>query len=539
MQFIKEFTDIDNDLNNLKDEINTYTVIGTPKYIEQTDVKTYHGALSIRSNVVEEYTLLVCIAADGDGKTSIVVNPYYTHESNALCKPGNAILFRKDLICKDDVFTGHKKIMIVDIWVSRKDTTDIVLVEFPEELGKSYALSKQEIMEFPDSMLAGFCRFKDTSEPDTKIHTYKCTDCTYDEFSVVFKVLTGMYVSVEEAETYLPLLNYFGLFEKDFTIDFITPSMPTLDGCEDIELPDFDLGLGGVCCALCGRIDKLFHCAKCKTTKYCSRKCQTIHWKMQHSEDCCMDKIPKDFVILSEINATAKKASELLQPYVRFKIIYANGAKGRSGYDTHKIYEPMLYQMEPVYVSFGDYSNLYIKNNIMHTWSSETHSNDITDYCKDDITKLEPDTKVCICYDERNSEYKILIVDEEMTNDNICEFCLLVAEEKEDEDTIKQIVDPDSRLVPMTGTILPSKGEPIKTFEHFHVDGANKTAFTAEQAAKMVGYIEKTELLKRIAKEIMYSNVIEPETYKSSDKHSYFSNGIAHLYVVEGLVCVS
>lgn len=536
MQFIKEFTDIDDDLNNLKDEINTYTAIGTPKYIEQTRVETYHGALSIRSNVVEEYTLLVCIAADGDGKTSIVVNPYYTHESNALYKPGNAILFRKDLICKDDVFTGHKKIMIVDIWVSRKDTGDIVLVEFPEETKISYAVSKEQIMQFPDSMLAGFCRFKDTSEPDTKIHTYKCTDCTCDEFSVVFKVLTGTYLSVEEAETYMPLLNYFGLSDK-FMVDFID-MVPSLEDFESsLCPPDFNLGLGGKCCTLCGRTSDLFDCAKCEMTHYCGKRCQTIHWKMQHSKDCCIDKISQDFVILSDEDDAAE-AAKLLQPYVRFKIIYANGAKARSGY-SHKIYEPMLYQMEPVYASFGDYSNLYVKNNIMHTWSSDADSNDITDYCKDDITKLKPNTKVCICYDKRDSEYRNLIVKEEMTNDNICEFCLLVAEEKEDKDIIKQIVDPDPRLVPMTGTILPSKGEPIKTFEHFHIDSANKTAFTAEQAAKMVEYIKKTELLKRIAKEIMCSNTIEPETYKSSDKDSYFSNGIAHLYVVEGLVRVS
>ncbi len=42
------------------------------------------------------------------------------------------------------------------------------------------------------------------------------------------------------------------------------------------------------CCNTgCTKRSGLKTCGKCKLLTYCSRKCQKIHWKLEHSWQCC------------------------------------------------------------------------------------------------------------------------------------------------------------------------------------------------------------------------------------------------------------
>lgn len=505
MEFVRELTDVDwatsaAILESLKDYHNTYAISGPIQSAKHDSGARFYKSdgPQIRSTVIEEYTLLVCTAAEkASGKTTIVVNPYYTYVSNELCTPGNAVLFRKGLVCQDCLFEGHKEMILVDVWVSKSNTGEPVFVKFPEETDVSYAFSKEQIMQFPDSLLAGFCRFTDAAgalpQPQ-KI--YKCTDCTCDEFSVVFKVYAKMYLSVEEAELYMPLLSYFGLSDK-IRVDFID-NTPEIECESKLCLPDFSLGLGDECCALCGCTEELFTCTKCDETYYCSRRCQKIHWKQSHSEECCCDSDPKDFVILSEENnendkdldTKAALAAKLLQPYIRFKIIYANGAKSIGG-DRGGVYEPQIYDMEPVCASFGDYSNIYVKHNIMKDWETETWGFDEEDF---NLAKqFPPNTKVKL-------DHNTIKMSEQLQDANQCMCGLLIASEESTEKILDKTLDLEARMFPMEVIILPSKGESHASFEYFHIDGEGKTAFTAEQAAKMAEYIETSEILERIGK---------------------------------------
>lgn len=34
------------------------------------------------------------------------------------------------------------------------------------------------------------------------------------------------------------------------------------------------------------KLEGKYHCGKCKTQFYCSKKCQHIHWKLEHKDKC-------------------------------------------------------------------------------------------------------------------------------------------------------------------------------------------------------------------------------------------------------------
>lgn len=44
--------------------------------------------------------------------------------------------------------------------------------------------------------------------------------------------------------------------------------------------------LSGVTCTVCKNVGKVSVCGGCKKTRYCSKACQTSHWKAIHKREC-------------------------------------------------------------------------------------------------------------------------------------------------------------------------------------------------------------------------------------------------------------
>uniref|UniRef100_A0A7S2CSQ1 MYND-type domain-containing protein n=2 Tax=Octactis speculum TaxID=3111310 RepID=A0A7S2CSQ1_9STRA len=61
-----------------------------------------------------------------------------------------------------------------------------------------------------------------------------------------------------------------------------------------------------LCCANCGGGTKLFVCSRCKRTHYCSRACQSAHWKAKggHKADC------STVLTLSEMRAHVRRCQD-------------------------------------------------------------------------------------------------------------------------------------------------------------------------------------------------------------------------------------
>lgn len=558
-------------LDNLteKDTTNMYTVVRNDVtqivYGPGGFFKAHRDFLSMRSNILEEYTLLICITPDEiiteGGETSITVNPHYTHISRSTVTPGGALLFRKDLLHEGLMLTrGTKDIVSVNVWVSRKSTADdaVLFVTFPEEsgissepvknaiYGLSYAIPVNQIMKFPDSMLAGFCRFEDArSDKTRKIYTYECKDCSYDDFNVIFKVLSGIFIVPEEMETYSSLLEYYGLTTENVLVDIFAvetiDDIPELDGYETVEEETISvpkMGLGKPCCALCTRIDKLFTCSKCHKASYCSRRCQVTHWNEKHRHDCGHETpdFEQDFIILPSEERTkvvASVATRLLQPYIQFKILFAEGVKTFSGGMSGT--SPLQLKMEPIYMTIGDYSNLMHRATLCTT-SIELDIIDITDET-DDAEKWEPN-EIVNFVDEDWDEDGVKINESHNQNYN---FELLIAETKTytTEDMVKDIMDDDRRgVLPIKGTVLPSKGIPRKSFEMFHIDEDGKTAFTRSEAEKMTSYIKRTDFIERVKKEL--NNVKFQLQQHYAGKEGFFCNESVYakfnFMVVTGLI---
>jgi len=79
----------------------------------------------LQSNVVEEYTLLLCVTPDGidtcGGETRVTLNADTVLTSTATVTRGCGLLFRKDLAHEGlPVTAGAKEIVSVNIWAMRK-----------------------------------------------------------------------------------------------------------------------------------------------------------------------------------------------------------------------------------------------------------------------------------------------------------------------------------------------------------------------------------------------------------------------------------
>jgi hypothetical protein len=250
-------------------------------YGEGDFFKRHADYLSVTSNVIEEYTLLVNVTPDGiettGGETLIHTWPDRVHRSNATTAYGCGLLFRKDLDHEGAVvLSGEKHIVSVNLWAMPKSSADrrVLHVTFPAQIdangmeaaattGRAQAttashgdvdqrpvkrqrhntmaagspsavnsgdaasvlssalraVATAEAFAIPvatvlkhECHLAALIRFhdnqEDVEEKSLIIH-HECTDCTYEEFFVIYKILLRSYVSAEEIRTHAMLIDYY------------------------------------------------------------------------------------------------------------------------------------------------------------------------------------------------------------------------------------------------------------------------------------------------------------------------------------------
>lgn len=455
--------------------------------------KPHQDYLSMKSNILDERTLLICITPEDvevvGGETRIVVNPYYTHVSKATTTPRNALIFRKDLMHEGALLEkGSKIIVSANLWIPRKPITGVVEVSF-EDTDKTCAIALEQIMAFPESFLAGFVSFTDKQLGKTSfIYKYKCDVCSYETFDVVFKTLCQMYVEPEQVAEGVEILDFFGLSPANTLINFI-PGVETV--------PEGH-------CALCTQKAVLYPCGGCKKVYYCGKKCQEIDWHRAHKLVCNKKPREKDFVLFESEEETlvaSQAATELQQGYIKFSVVFGEGILRYDAEQTYNI------KLSPLYVCFGDYNNIYYKRVLCHP-CVEFDPQNINDF---EGLPLEHNAKIIIRSDdegEDDDEGRITVTFNCDDHGPSAYANLLIARDGIDVGTVvKEIVKCDDSSeyafdYRTEATVLPCSGEPTQVFKHFQVDSEGKTCFTAEQADAMCEYITKTKLMKRIADQI-------------------------------------
>ncbi len=69
--------------------------------------------LSLKSNCIEEYTMIICMDANCEGGETIFhVNEWFKHVSKSSITPGHCMIFRKDLKHEGAIVkSGEKNIL--------------------------------------------------------------------------------------------------------------------------------------------------------------------------------------------------------------------------------------------------------------------------------------------------------------------------------------------------------------------------------------------------------------------------------------------
>ena len=97
--------------------------------------KKHSDYLSFTSNLIEEYTLILCTDAKCvGGETILHINPSFKHISKASITPKNCLLFRKDIVHEGNLIEdGYKHILTVNLVGTQKECDKIIVVSFENE----------------------------------------------------------------------------------------------------------------------------------------------------------------------------------------------------------------------------------------------------------------------------------------------------------------------------------------------------------------------------------------------------------------------
>ncbi len=202
--------------------------------------------LSVTSNLVEEFTLILCVTPSEkiDGKVvggETLLFPYASKNGTAFdtTTPGHGLLFRKDLEHSGSVLQngGEKHILTANLWATRKQTSDQVLfVTFPsneahenvkadDEALLKQATNQDTSFALPVDCLKGTMlethvnfvnrSFEQNDEAVPAVVNYQCTNFTFEEFATVAKILQRAYVNEEAIGNHASCLDFFGPFEAE------------------------------------------------------------------------------------------------------------------------------------------------------------------------------------------------------------------------------------------------------------------------------------------------------------------------------------
>ena len=107
------------------------------KYEKGGFFKRHRDYLSTTSNLIEEFTLLLCVTPANETKSDVGgdtnIHLFGGAKTFDTTTTGNGILFRKDLEHEGmELLSGEKHIITANIWATRREqSTQVLLVTFP------------------------------------------------------------------------------------------------------------------------------------------------------------------------------------------------------------------------------------------------------------------------------------------------------------------------------------------------------------------------------------------------------------------------
>lgn len=203
-------------------------------YKEGGFFEAHEDYLSLTSNGIQEFTLLLCLDAECEGgETRFSLNPFFSYSSPSSVTKEHLLVFRKDLVHEGlPIRKGYKKILTGNLWAFPKSKGKSLVISFDSETedsepGDIYVLPYHALESFPHCMLHSLVRWNEApgrTDEDQALGHYPCTTCTYKDFEVIYKILSKAYISLEDYRTYRELIDFFGFCSSDLLMDLTPPS---------------------------------------------------------------------------------------------------------------------------------------------------------------------------------------------------------------------------------------------------------------------------------------------------------------------------
>jgi len=187
--------------------------------------------LSVTSNHVQEFTLIMCLDATcGDckhsGETRFTLNPFCSITSSASVTPLHLVLFRKDITHEGlKLEKGTKDIITMNLWGMPSACPKTLVISFPaskdEGVQNFYALPWSKVDAFPYCFFQRWASFGAASkqEGSSTILDYHCTVAPYKDMKIIVDILHGSHIEMDTYLIYTELVKFFGFVTSDLLLE--------------------------------------------------------------------------------------------------------------------------------------------------------------------------------------------------------------------------------------------------------------------------------------------------------------------------------
>lgn len=226
---------------NKLDTVMNYNLIKSDithiKYQEGDFFKPHQDFLGINSNLIEEYTMIICLRADCQGgETKFHINQFFSYSSSASKTPLNVVIFRKDLMHEGvKLESGYKEIATINIY-GIPTTSERTVMITSTQCERKLLLPLSSIENIPRNMILGSLSFTHQLESDDKILTYQ-GDYNEQQFDLIEKIFKRAYISYSEYDKSSEFIDFLGIDDQ-----YLLISKPKLN-IEDKKHIVFDNGI--------------------------------------------------------------------------------------------------------------------------------------------------------------------------------------------------------------------------------------------------------------------------------------------------------
>ena len=331
--------------------------------------KKHEDYLSLTSNVIEEYTLIMCTDASKNcvgGETKIELNKNYSHESTSTKTPFHSLIFRKDLNHEGfRVMMGHKHIMTLNLWKLKDENSlnneRVVIVSFPNDK-RTIGLLCSEIKQFNQTRL--WNEIKDIDENEKIIHFLE-SEVKFEEFVVLYKIYKKESISELDFDTYENQIKFYGFKTNEMIIksnlnSFVIPYL------ENHTVNEYESSSDD------------------ESLKFYEHPLPILKYLYLRKE------IPRDnnIIILENYSKYVEALYHIKKEklsWIPFQILFAEGSLTFGG-DVAYSQRPLKFRMRPVYAAFGEKNQVMFFHHLVSThFVQGSYHQEIKNYFSPDI----------------------------------------------------------------------------------------------------------------------------------------------------------